>query len=255
MHQLEAMIALYKPDTLVLDPLVELHTCEENDMRKVLAYLRSLAVKYKIAVLLAHHTRKGSDTHPGELDTFRGASSVGGAIRSGHTVCHTSADEAESLHIPPDRRFNFLRVDGAKSNYAPLHRVEWFEKVSYLPDNGEETVALVPRKVPVDLITLELISLIERDIAVGSPDGPGPLNRTAPRNAVSTHSATAMASLPPRVWQPSSPCSEPAESPPSSSDRPQGPPCRSVVLPQARPKAPLRPKQRPRASGRRIRDG
>jgi RecA-family ATPase len=63
MEELERRIAAFKPDVLILDPLAELHTSEENDntaLRAVVARFRALAAKYDLALVLLHHTARAS---------------------------------------------------------------------------------------------------------------------------------------------------------------------------------------------------
>lgn len=67
-----------RPGLVVLDPLVRLHSGDENsagDMSRVLGYLRWLQREHDTAVLLVHHTRKsGGSGQPGQ--TLRGSGDV-----------------------------------------------------------------------------------------------------------------------------------------------------------------------------------
>ena len=88
MERLEEMIRVYKPAALVVDPLSELHGCEENDntaLRAIIARFRELAVEHDIAVVILHHTRKGGAS-PGDPDSARGASAIIGAVRIALTL-------------------------------------------------------------------------------------------------------------------------------------------------------------------------
>jgi hypothetical protein len=52
-----------RPRLLLLDPLVRLHSVDENDARQIaelLAYIRELERRLAVAVILVHHTRKNS---------------------------------------------------------------------------------------------------------------------------------------------------------------------------------------------------
>ena len=63
MARLETLIEEIRPVMLVVDPLAELHNCEENDntaLRSVIAKFRELAVRFEMAVVILHHTRKGA---------------------------------------------------------------------------------------------------------------------------------------------------------------------------------------------------
>lgn len=64
-HQdrLESTLQVYKPALLVLDPLVRVHTIDENvagQVAALLGYLRSLQRKSGTAIALVHHVRKNA---------------------------------------------------------------------------------------------------------------------------------------------------------------------------------------------------
>ncbi len=175
MEQLERMIEQFKPDVVFLDPLVELHTAEENDntgLRSVVAYFRSLAIRHDIGVVIAHHTRKGAVT-PGDPDAVRGAGAIVGAARVVHTVCAMTEDEAKKCDIKPDRRRFYFRLDSAKSNYAPMDEAEWFERKPFMLDNGEEVAAAAPWDPPSpwDGLGMDTAIAILDQIDAGLDDG------------------------------------------------------------------------------------
>ena len=175
MEAIEAQIAEFQPDVLFLDPLVELHTAEENDntsLRAVLAAFRQLAVRCNIAVVIAHHTRKGTVT-PGDPDAVRGAGAIVGAARVVYTVCSMSDEEAAKIGIPSARRRFYFRIDSAKSNYAPLDGAEWFERKPYEIGNGEEIAAAEPWTPPSpwDGITWPMIDTILEAVEAGPSPG------------------------------------------------------------------------------------
>lgn len=143
--ELEKLAAQVKPDVVMLDPLVELHTAEENDntaLRQVIALLRAFAVRHGCAVVLIHHTRKGAAA--GDMDAIRGAGSIVGAARVALTVSPMTEDEAAQLNVAPDLRRSFFRLDSAKSNYAPAGEAAWHELVEHELDNGDLVAAAVP---------------------------------------------------------------------------------------------------------------
>ncbi|MBV1837176.1 AAA family ATPase [Acetobacter estunensis] len=175
MEQLQALIEEQKPDVLILDPLVELHEMEENDntaIRAVMAYFRSLAIRYDMAVVLLHHTRKGSAGIAGNPDIARGASSIIGAARVVVTVAVMTEQEADSFSVPADHRRYFSRVDTGKINAAPTGREEWFERQAYELPNGDSVAAMLPWAPPDDTVGLEQRVVIEAGIAKGSSEGP-----------------------------------------------------------------------------------
>jgi hypothetical protein len=76
--RLTATVQLYRPALLILDPLVRLHTADENvagQMAALLGYLRALQRQTGVAVLIVHHARKqASPAGPGY--SLRGSSDL-----------------------------------------------------------------------------------------------------------------------------------------------------------------------------------
>lgn len=175
MVEIEAILEEFRPDILILDPLVELHNAEENDntgLRAVVAYFRALAQRFQMGVVILHHTRKGATT-PGDPDAVRGASAVVGAARVVFTVCPMSEDEAGKCGVDIRQRRLYFRLDGAKQNYAPLDAAEWFQRVPHLLDNEEEVAAAEPwvPPSPWDGMTWAIIDEIMAAIARGPCPG------------------------------------------------------------------------------------
>lgn len=142
MDELELFVDGFRPDVLMLDPFVELHDADENDntvIRAVMARFRILASKYAMAVIVLHHARKGAGD-PGDPESLRGASSIVGAARVVLTLAVMTKDEAKAFGIGDERRRLYFRLDGAKSNYAPIEEAEWFERQEIRLDNdgGDE---------------------------------------------------------------------------------------------------------------------
>ncbi len=150
MDKLEAFVTEFRPDVLILDPFVELHAAEENDntaIRAVLAKFRAMAIEHAMSVVLLHHARKGTGA-PGDPDSLRGASSIVGAARVALTLNVMTDDEAQTLGIPADRRRDYFRLDGAKSNYAKIEAAEWFERVEITLANSDGVAVAWPWKPP-----------------------------------------------------------------------------------------------------------
>ena len=181
MEELDALIADFKPDIVFLDPLVELHTSDENDntgLRAVIAQLRQLARRHNIAVAVLHHTRKGT-TSPGDPDSSRGAGAIVGAARIVFTVCPMSDDEAKELGIPADNRKTFFRLDGAKMNYSPTGDPEWFQRIAYELDNDEAVAAAVPWNPPRKIASQDELLAILQAIATANPPASSRLSTEA----------------------------------------------------------------------------
>lgn len=167
-HQLMDLIDAHKPDVVVLDPLVELHTAEENDntmLRAVVAHLRAMAQAKKIAVLLLHHARKGALA--GDMDGARGASSIVGAARIHLTVATMTREEAQELGQPVEHRRLFFRVDGAKQNYAPVQEADWHELRPFEMPSGEMVAAALPWQPPNATLTADMLIIAARALGRG----------------------------------------------------------------------------------------
>jgi hypothetical protein len=186
----EAMVDLishieqFQPDLVLLDPLAELHTSDENDntgVRSVISQLRAVAVRYNVGLVLAHHVRKGAIA-PGDPDGVRGGGAIVNAARFVFTVCSMSEDEANSLSILKEARKYYFRVDGAKINLSPIEEAEWFERVAYPLDNGEDVPAAVPWQPPRDSITTNDIENIKEVLSAGINGEPFTFRSGFPRS-------------------------------------------------------------------------
>jgi hypothetical protein len=138
MDKLEEFVLEFKPDVLILDPFVELHSAEENDntaVRAVMARFRAMAIQHNMSVVILHHSRKGAGT-PGDPDSLRGASSIVGAARVALTLNVMTDEEADTFGLPKENRRDYFRLDGAKNNYAPIEDAEWFERKEKTLSNG-----------------------------------------------------------------------------------------------------------------------
>lgn len=75
-ERLAATVLSYKPVLLVLDPLVRLHSLDENQsgpMAALLGYFRALQRKTGTAIMIVHHTRKNTSSSAGAGYTLRGS--------------------------------------------------------------------------------------------------------------------------------------------------------------------------------------
>lgn len=171
MDRLEEWVEAFGPDVLILDPFVELHAEEENDntaVRAVMARFRSMAISYKMSIVLLHHARKGAST-PGDPDSLRGASAIVGAARVALTLNVMTDEEADASNVAKDKRRDYFRLDGAKSNYAPIEEAEWFERKVLELANGDAVAAAWPWKPPSVFRDLppDRINIVLDEIAAG----------------------------------------------------------------------------------------
>ena len=113
--RLEATVEALAPRLLILDPLVRLHRLDENavsDISPLLGWLRELQRRFRTAVLLVHHARKGGAARPGQA--LRGSSDLHawGAsnlyLRRRHTSILLTAEHRNA----PGCRDVPLRLDG-----------------------------------------------------------------------------------------------------------------------------------------------
>jgi hypothetical protein len=93
-------------------------------MKELVVRLRSLARALKIPVLIVHHSRKGASG--GDQDGARGGSALVNACRTVITLERMTAEEHTRIH-PPLEREKYVRVSGAKSNYAGRLDDRWLE--------------------------------------------------------------------------------------------------------------------------------
>ena len=78
LEQLNATVAHYKPKMLLMDPLVRLHSRDENssqELTPILGNLRTIQKRHKTAIVLVHHARKRvSSSQPGQ--SLRGSGDI-----------------------------------------------------------------------------------------------------------------------------------------------------------------------------------
>ena len=138
---LEAAIEANAIDCVTIDPLVKTHRVEENSnsaMDEVLQALTDIAVNYKVAVDVPHHTSKGTE-RPGDANRGRGASSLIDAVRLAYTLPRMSELEAQTFNIPEGERRQYVRLDHAKTNLVPMSgTATWFKLVGVRLGNATE---------------------------------------------------------------------------------------------------------------------
>lgn len=144
----------------IADPFVETHELEENSnqqIKVVSQMFREIARRGKCAVLLVHHTSKpqkgSSEGYAGDMNTARGASSLGGVARVMNTFHSMSKKDGERYGIPENERHLYVRLDDAKANLSLISPdAQWFKRVSVEIQNGEE-VGMLERVALEDTLT------------------------------------------------------------------------------------------------------
>jgi hypothetical protein len=129
-----------KIDLLIIDPFAETHSVTENSneqIKDVVRLYRDIAFQANCAVLLVHHTRKGSAESAGDADSARGGGSQIGVVRRMFTLSSMTHKEAEKIGVPPEKRKWFVRFDDAKTNItAPVEATRWLKFKSIAIMNG-----------------------------------------------------------------------------------------------------------------------
>lgn len=80
-QKLQNTVATLRPILLVLDPLIRLHTGDENqacDIAPILSFLRELQRRFALAIILVHHARKDAHNHIRPGQALRGTSELHG---------------------------------------------------------------------------------------------------------------------------------------------------------------------------------
>jgi hypothetical protein len=173
---------------LIVDPLSMTHEGSENsneDMLVVGAIYSAIADKANCAIVLVHHTRKlseaSSEGHSGNLDSARGASSLGGVARVAFTLNVMSMKDAGRYGVPEHHRTRYLLLEQAKANMsAPGEHKRYFERygevIGITADNldGESIGVLRPANLvdrTLEATNVATLSLI-RDVEAMVEDGP-----------------------------------------------------------------------------------
>jgi len=129
--QLRNIVIKETPRILILDPLVNFHSVDENDnaaMGQVMKRLRSLINEFDISVILVHHTRKPGQKESETGISLRGASSIFGAADT-VLLLSMSTEIGKTLRI---LSFNIRNGEPVDPLYLDLDpEILWFMKSGY----------------------------------------------------------------------------------------------------------------------------
>lgn len=103
---------------VILEPLVNLHTCNENDpgeMRFVITTIRRIAREAGAAALIAHHTNKGTGGK-GDETGIRGSGAIVNSARIAIMLSGATDDDVKTFGIRDAERYAYVRIDDAKAN-------------------------------------------------------------------------------------------------------------------------------------------
>jgi len=125
---LTAEILAHDIGLLTVDPFAESHTLEENSnpqMIQAAAAWRRIARATNCAIMLVHHVRKGAVL---DIDSARGAKGLTDSARVGLLLSSMAQEDADTLGIPMEERWQYVRLDDAKTNMAPkATKARWFK--------------------------------------------------------------------------------------------------------------------------------
>ena len=132
---------------IVFDPFITVHDTAENDngaIQQVTNVLKYIAKETGAAIEIVHHTKKmggkkDSETHAGDVESGRGASSLKDACRIATTLARMDPKTATKFGINYEDEGRFLvRLDHGKGNFSgPPEGAAWFKQVSVQLSNGD----------------------------------------------------------------------------------------------------------------------
>lgn len=125
--RLRATLEHFKPRLLVLDPLVRLHSLDENssqDIARLLGYLRNLERSFDLALIVVHHSSKKAHSQPGQ--SLRGSSDLHAwgdsnayLVRKGEDVLLTLEHRAQ--RAPQPMLLRLASLDDGTASHLELH--------------------------------------------------------------------------------------------------------------------------------------
>jgi RecA-family ATPase len=153
-EKVAALIAAAKAsgvELIGIDPLAETHSANENDnmqVKYVMAVFRMVARQTNAAVLVAAHTGKPplatTQGWAGNQNAARGASAQAASARIVLTLFGASEADCEDIGILPAERSGYVRLDGAKANFAAAEkRPRWLRWQERLLPSGDKVGVLV----------------------------------------------------------------------------------------------------------------
>ena len=128
---LGSMLDEFRPDVVVLDPLVSLcaggNMNDNAAMSLVMRAIKGLAMRYNCSFLIVHHTKKGGDLTSSEA--IGGAVAIVNLARRALMLAAMSQEEAKKLGDPAESNDGAISDWlSAKANLAPPDSAtEWYE--------------------------------------------------------------------------------------------------------------------------------
>jgi AAA domain/Primase C terminal 2 (PriCT-2) len=222
---LQRLIEEFRPDLVVIDPLINFCGGNINDnavMGMVMRALKGLATKFDCAIMVVHHTRKGSDLN--NQEAVSGAATIVNLARRTITTVPMSLDEAKELAILPSEKWRYFKVVTAKTNMSPkTDDAPWYELTSVTlpnaepPDypHGDRVQAVVRAKLsPANKLQLTtddkvirraILDVVQKGKLIGGelhPYSPNPTGAQKKRAIFDDAMAAVRRATPDHQWQP-----------------------------------------------------
>ncbi len=105
---LNCLCRKYKPALIVVDCFYWAHNKPENDstsMKAIMQKLSSISTAYNLAILVVHHTKKGSNTRVLETDNMRGSGVFGAATDSDIELRRSGTNPSQRILKPTKLRY------------------------------------------------------------------------------------------------------------------------------------------------------
>ena len=226
----QSALEALRPDVLILDPLVAFcgggNMNDNAVMALVSRELKRLAAKFDCAILINHHTRKGSrgNDSAAEAEEISGASSIVNLARRALRLKTMTDSEAKLFGVLPSEQWRYLKLVDAKSNLAPrsadspwyqLHSVELPNAEPPIYPHGDNVQAIARITFPFagtastdpsdQKIRKAILDIVDQGKLISGrsyPYSPSPAGANNTR-ALLDDAVTAVASATlPRAWKP-----------------------------------------------------
>lgn len=130
---------------VILDPLIGIHFCDENnpsDMSGLLEVLEEVAEETNVAILILQHATKATnqkqEDRVGNMDIFRGSSGIVYACRAAFTLMDATETDVTDYGMQDGERHLWVRMDDAKTNITLKDaKPVWFKKLGVKIISGD----------------------------------------------------------------------------------------------------------------------
>ncbi|MEP5568098.1 MAG: AAA family ATPase [Halioglobus sp.] len=126
-------------DIVTIDPLISIHSVDENrnpSMQVVVRSLRKIARIAAVAIHYSHHNRKGGGDN---VDDMRGAVALRDGSRYLRMLSRMTEEEAKSLGVEIDHAPFMVGTFSGKANFEPkASQKKWFRFIGHDLENGDD---------------------------------------------------------------------------------------------------------------------